>query len=63
MNKRNAAIVGALTITIVLYLQDIAQGEQTNIVRIATSLFLGALLGLGVAKFVNWKKSDKTPKP
>lgn len=59
VDKRKAAVVGAIAITAGVYVQNYLRGDTPNLVQILTTLLLGALIGLGVAKFLNRKKQRK----
>lgn len=60
MKQSHAAIIGAVAITAAGILQSYFQGDfqndPPNIIIIATWLFLGSLVGVGVFKFQNRKK-------
>ena len=51
-----AAIIGALTISAALLLQDYLKGDSANVIRLMGRAFMGALIGIGVAKFLSRKK-------
>ena len=47
------AVIGALALSAALVMQDYIQGDTPNLVQVIVRLFLGALIGIGVSKFVS----------
>ena len=51
------AIIGALTLSAALALQDYIQGDSPSITQVILWVFFGALIGVGVSKFISRRKA------
>ena len=52
------AIIGALALSAALVMQDYTLNDTPSMVEVIFRLFLGALIGVGVSKFLSRKKQQ-----
>ena len=50
------ALIGALTLSAALAIQDYNQGDSPNMIQLVLWLCFGALIGIGVAKIASRRK-------